>query len=1694
MKQSKKLLSIFLAMLMLLGTVSVIGNAAQSPVTEDTKGTIAYDSVDNAALTADQVAFIILEMLDNDVMPGLGKMDLSILGSLDLTSVDAALTSVHDLLGGFLLGLLAGGDAQTLINKRDELKYEGHVVQRSDGDLQVVYQLLQFLGNSDVAGVLAKAPGGILTDKGINIGGLNGLVAGFVDLSSINNILTNIPGFLSAMVFDMLLYGSKGYDKDSEELGGKLPAEADTLDEIVDVAVYGLLTKPQSYYYDENGVKQWDDDSYILPAGKITAEQTKLSTNSVFSILDTALPIAYETFGTVVLNHDIKKIFMEAMGVDFVEVTDSKEIATIKADSDYIDVEKEGVDTSSVKNYFCNAQMWEVDGTWYFRDYVTRETGEYDKDGNPITAKVHRYQRAEIFGVDELYSAFNWNYYFTKDDLDFAAMLKSESEGGYGSLVGSLNHILRVVFEKALNPDYLTKMGTSVDALWKDGKNDNFNENLMRVAKFLLTNYTFMFFGRNPEYVDLNTLKAKPEFIAKINSFAENDEGREGLIAYMLLPFLGDALPQLVYSVDMFEDGLQIEQVAALLVREFLTDLTPQINDNVCDYDAQIFVDPSATNKQFKTHKSEEWMNIVLNMGLDLAAVYLDNIANFGVDLNALKDLHTIANGTTIQPWQVVLEEIVDWAVLYVGSGSNSVIKGLEPSTLGVARCITYNYKDDSYSFNKDNFVGGSGKGSAFYTLSTALNTILPLAIVNGCSSDSFGLDVEILFNKISKDIIPTLNIEGILGLFGRNNHKDNFLYQKNIPYQILNLVNRLLGSIFGKTILQAADNSTPLATILTNSNLGTTIKNLVMGLNERKVPLLTSVLPVLSVFVSGWGTAQRLGSPNFSLPDTINANDGTLTDYTVTIRNGSDGIWRSYMDKDGTRKQDQQYAYTITSITATCEGATMGTVNFTAGTKIAYGKETTMKFSVSGIPAEGALVRFVIKYKVSDESGADVVSGTEFQKVMYTFVSQKQTEGGARAKDEYGTITKKPLTISAPRYIYITDDAVNTLSNTQQLNAVNSSDKTGKKVSFTPGNTNAQDGIKLKSFSATIGKSGAADSSLKSTMFETVNYTGPVGGDGKVYLFSGNKVKADGEDDSFDLRVVVYNSEYKSKLEDLVSDELGEDRQEYNHSKAQFDVPEEYTAEDTNYFGGKIDGTAAWTEYKAALYKGATRAMQSRDTVNNFVDYKTVYERLYKAVNDIEVCELSDEEKMANDSANGKISADVARDYVAPFLKQYSEAVGEKDYRTYMLYRWNIYKDAIKTANNFIELSKRAKSTVETQRFPYRDITVAELNTILAADAHKNYKDFILVLLEDLSEEEIARKTEEHARDVRDYANTDIAKQAINVGLMKLGYDRLIKRTDKPVTSYLEKEIASASGLKEADYTAMSWAVFKNALDNANAAKSSDSQDAIFTAKYQLQVARNRLVAKGDEADYDELKAVIAQANAALQNAGSYKNDKEDFGAVIAALGYKVTDANGNVINLFPGSAIDVVEIPYGTHDQDELDDAADELKRALAKLEFKTYTKPAGVESTNIAGEDEEANNVYTKTIDPNQNKKAVAELLKGDYTVAVSFDANYTYKTDEALTEKIPVGTGATVTLLKEVSGVNIPVATIKIVVTGDVTGDGVIDALDCMVADIVKNGQSSLDGLYFLAGDVAANQKIDMDDVNAIVNKAVPDKIA
>jgi ABC-type enterochelin transport system substrate-binding protein len=104
--------------------------------------------------------------------------------------------------------------------------------------------------------------------------------------------------------------------------------------------------------------------------------------------------------------------------------------------------------------------------------------------------------------------------------------------------------------------------------------------------------------------------------------------------------------------------------------------------------------------------------------------------------------------------------------------------------------------------------------------------------------------------------------------------------------------------------------------------------------------------------------------------------------------------------------------------------------------------------------------------------------------------------------------------------------------------------------------------------------------------------------------------------------------------------------------------------------------------------------------------------------------------------------------------------------------------------------------------------------------------------------------------------------------------------------------------------------------------------------------------------------------------------------------------------------------------------------------------------------------------------------------DASVKISIDANYSLGDGE---DKF-VGTGSTITIYTTQGGVNIPLSTIKVVVKGDVTGDGVIDVLDLMVVELSANGYTSVTGVYNLAGDLSEDGTVGAADFQSVLNKA------
>ena len=83
---------------------------------------------------------------------------------------------------------------------------------------------------------------------------------------------------------------------------------------------------------------------------------------------------------------------------------------------------------------------------------------------------------------------------------------------------------------------------------------------------------------------------------------------------------------------------------------------------------------------------------------------------------------------------------------------------------------------------------------------------------------------------------------------------------------------------------------------------------------------------------------------------------------------------------------------------------------------------------------------------------------------------------------------------------------------------------------------------------------------------------------------------------------------------------------------------------------------------------------------------------------------------------------------------------------------------------------------------------------------------------------------------------------------------------------------------------------------------------------------------------------------------------------------------------------------------------------------------------------------------------------------------------------------IGTGSK---LQVADSTGTQVAEYTLVVRGDVNGDSVCDVLDCMLLELARHESNnvSLEGVYFAAGNLAEDSEINIDDVKAVVNKAL-----
>ena len=168
----KRLLAIILASLLILSSATAATSAYQAYTDE---ALTKYDFTDSPVLTTEQYASMILDYADKELAKLNFKKDLPVIGTLDATSINNALSSVYTI-GNKKAILNLAGDAKHL--KVDMLKDRR---RGSHPDVDVIKSVLEFLGKDDNRNIIKKVVAGGLgnnrvKDVGLDLGVANSFV------------------------------------------------------------------------------------------------------------------------------------------------------------------------------------------------------------------------------------------------------------------------------------------------------------------------------------------------------------------------------------------------------------------------------------------------------------------------------------------------------------------------------------------------------------------------------------------------------------------------------------------------------------------------------------------------------------------------------------------------------------------------------------------------------------------------------------------------------------------------------------------------------------------------------------------------------------------------------------------------------------------------------------------------------------------------------------------------------------------------------------------------------------------------------------------------------------------------------------------------------------------------------------------------------------------------------------------------------------------------------------------------------------------------------------------------------------------------------------------------------------------------------------------------------------------------------
>lgn len=256
----KRLLAIILASLLILSSATAAASAYQAYKDD---ALTKYDFTDTAVLTTEQYASALLDYADKALAKENITMDLSILGKLDATSIDNALSSVYKLINGNKIILWMAGDLNSV--NVDAIK---NPRRSNTTDVAVIKALLQFLADNKgiVKKVVVGGVGKYKRDGGVSLGVANSFVK--VDL--------NVEVMLREMIWG-LAYPNTEYNS------------SNNIDSMLQVIIQNALA----------GVKEIPDSVRNL----VDLNSTK----STYDFIEDLLQTAYNDIAVPMLNDQTMK-------------------------------------------------------------------------------------------------------------------------------------------------------------------------------------------------------------------------------------------------------------------------------------------------------------------------------------------------------------------------------------------------------------------------------------------------------------------------------------------------------------------------------------------------------------------------------------------------------------------------------------------------------------------------------------------------------------------------------------------------------------------------------------------------------------------------------------------------------------------------------------------------------------------------------------------------------------------------------------------------------------------------------------------------------------------------------------------------------------------------------------------------------------------------------------------------------------------------------------------------------------------------------------------------------------------------------------------------------------------------------------------------------------------------------------------